>query len=197
MELGWGLTPTGRSYFSGVIFQADSEDEIRYSDSDSSNVNAPKIRRKGVQIQARQAITKQIATYAALTVQSAEYEAGSNSGKDVPLVPRTLANIGGVYKLTSALSYHANLNYVSDQRYMDDDNNTKNRMPAYTLLDMGLRHSEKNWEVEFTVKNITDEKYATYGGYGFITKQPSSGYSYYYYPGDPRTFWLSARYRFN
>ena len=57
--------------------------------------------------------------------------------------------------------------------------------------------TSKDWELGVQVKNLTNEKYATYGGYGFITTSTGSRNSYFYYPGDPRTVWLSAKYTFH
>jgi hypothetical protein len=42
-------------------------------------------------------------------------------------------------------------------------------------------------------ENIFDKRYANYGGYGFVNLAPgSSGYSYYYYPADPRAIFISV-----
>ncbi len=54
-----------------------------------------------------------------------------------------------------------------------------------------------------TVRNLLGKAYSTYGGYGFVTLpgkdafgDTNAGYSYYYYPSDPRALMVTAKYRF-
>ena len=70
-------------------------------------------------------------------------------------------------------------------------------MPAYTTADVFLARSYGKLETKLTVKNLTGSTYAAYGGYGFVSTPGANGMnSYYYFPSDPRSVFLSMVYRF-
>jgi iron complex outermembrane receptor protein len=130
-------------------------------------------------------------------LQKAKYQAGSFDGKDIGLVPAVTSALGVTYKPTSNLTYTSYLNYVGKQRYEGDEENTLNKMPSFVTLDLTAIYKYGSWESSVNIKNLFDKRYANYGGYGFVQTAPgSNGYSYYYYPSDPRAIFLSTRYTF-
>ncbi len=196
-DVGGSWSLTERSVASASLFHVITTDEIRYKYAEDANINAPKIRRIGGEIAVQHALSKALSVRVMSVFQQTEYLAGVYEGREVPLVPQWIASAGVRYVVAPAMIGNLSARYTARQRYMDDDDNTKNRMPSYVLVDLGVSHTSKDWELGVQVKNLTNEKYATYGGYGFITTSTGSRNSYFYYPGDPRTVWLSAKYTFH
>jgi iron complex outermembrane receptor protein len=72
-----------------------------------------------------------------------------------------------------------------------------NKMPSYTVTDFYLSRKINNWDLKLTAKNITNERYASYGGYQDKKDGGSLFYKgYYYYPSDPRSVFASVSYNF-
>jgi iron complex outermembrane receptor protein len=195
-ELGGSRSLFAAASLSGTIFQLDTKDEIRYRYADNENINAPKIRRQGASFRLQYPVTRAVLLSSGLTLQRAEYREGAYQSKEVPLAPETIGFLGLSLHMARQTVVRVNLTHVGSQRYMDDDENTKNQMPSYTLLDLGARYRGGAWEWDFRIQNLLNSKYSSYGGYGFITTSTGSRNSYFYYPGDPQTWWLTARYRF-
>jgi len=102
--------------------------------------------------------------------------------------------------ITSQWSIGGVVNYVGSQHYdaSPTDYNALAVMPSYTVADIYANYKLGNWETRLTVKNVGNAQYATYGGYGFVTGPNSNnGSNYFYYPNDPRSIFISAKYSFN
>jgi outer membrane cobalamin receptor len=175
----------------------DSSNEIRYDHATGTNINSADIRRYGVTANAQLNLAKDWMISPKVNVQSAKYTAGPFDGKNVALVPKISSSIGVLYKPKSSTTYSTYVNYVGAQYYEGDESNSKNKMPSFTTVDLAAIYKYGSWESAIRLKNIFDKRYANYGGYGFVNLAPgSSGYSYYYYPADPRAIFISTRYTF-
>jgi iron complex outermembrane receptor protein len=70
-------------------------------------------------------------------------------------------------------------------------------MPSYTVGDVYLGYKDGGWDTKFTIKNVGNASYATYGVYGFISLPGGTGANNYaYYPSNPRSYFLTAKYSF-
>jgi iron complex outermembrane receptor protein len=197
LELGGDWLLDNRQKFGVTIYQMDSSNEIRYDHATGTNINSADIRRYGVTANAQLNLAKDWMIFPKINLQSAKYTAGSFDGKNVALVPKISSSIGLIYKPKSSVTYSSYLNYVGSQYYEGDESNSKNKMPSFTTVDLSATYKYGSWESAIRLKNIFDKRYANYGGYGFVNLAPgSSGYSYYYYPADPRAIYISTRYTF-
>ncbi len=197
LELGGDWAIANQQRFGLTIYQMDSTNEIRYNTDTDENVNSADIRRYGVVANAQLRITDVWSVSPRVTLQTAKYTAGAFDGKEVSLVPKVTSSLGIFYKPKSNVSYSTYLNYVGSQRYDGDQSNTLNKMPSFTTVDLNASYKYGSWESSLSLKNIFDKRYANYGGYGFVTLPGGgSNYSYYYYPSDPRSIFLTTRYIF-
>ena len=80
--------------------------------------------------------------------------------------------------------------YVGHQRYDNDQSNTFQLMPSYTLVDLKLTHTIRKLTLGFAVNNVFDKDYYSYG------IRSLSGSNYNAYPQRGRAFVASAEYRF-
>ena len=168
----------------------NSTDEIRYDGLNFLNTNSDPIQRKGINSSVQYSPTDATRIGVNLTYQTASFSSGSYSGKTVTTVPNILIGLNGAYQVLPKLIISANGNYVGTQFYANDDSNIANKMPAYLLFNLGFSYSLiKEFSIQANIKNIFNRGYSNYGYY-------SSPTSYFYMPGDPRTFYINARYTF-
>ena len=197
LEIGGEWLFSSKQKFGVTFYQMDSSNEIRYDHASGENINSADIRRYGLVATAQLSPASAWMINPKINLQKAKYQAGSFDGKDIGLVPSITSSVGVLYKPNSNLSYAGYLNYVGKQRYEGDEDNTLNKMPSFVTLDLSAVYKYGSWESSINIRNLFDKRYANYGGYGFVQTAPgSNGYSYYYYPADPRAIFLSTRYIF-
>ena len=223
----WGWDPTNNSrIFSGIlrpqtaqtyeaggnwqlwtsnitasIFSTVSQNEIMYNPSSGFNTNSEyNINRNGVVLDSTSAITSKFNLGAGGKVQRAYYASGPYQGNLIPQVPNLLLNARASYLLTSNWTIGGVINYVGNQHYDASPAaySQLSVMPSYTVADVYASYKTGKWEGRFTIKNVGNAAYSTYGGYGSVS-QPNGTLpnDYYYYPSDPRAYFVSAKYSFN
>ena len=126
----------------------------------------------------------------------AKYSEGSYKGKDFDLVSNLLINARLNYQFNEQYSIGAITNYVGTKQYEGaNDTNAYLKIPSYLVSDIYANKKINQFDLRLTIKNITDEKYSTYGGHQI--KNPSLYYSgYFYYPSDGRSIFASMSYNF-
>ena len=105
-------------------------------------------------------------------------------GDQIPGVPQHRVKMTADYLVTDRWSVGGDLMYVGNQYYFSDQSNQNPQLPGYVIAN--LRSSYKitdNIEVYVLVKNLFDNKYATYGIFNDPTKSPLPGVAN---PSDPR-----------
>ena len=129
-------------------------------------------------------------TYARAKFRSGAFGGVSIAGNDVPLVPRHAANAGLSWRFLERTTASAVARYVGKSRFDADETNTFGRsMPSYTVVDAKLMHEHRDWIFHAGVRNLLNERYATYGVFtGFPT--------FAALPAPERSFFASAQYTF-
>jgi len=105
-------------------------------------------------------------------------------GDHIPGVPEHRFKLNIDYSITDKWSVGGDVILASSQFYFNDQSNQNPRLPGYVVAN--LRSSYKvfdNVEVFVLIKNLFDNKYATYGIFNDPTKSPLPGVAN---PSDPR-----------
>jgi iron complex outermembrane recepter protein len=218
----WGYSSSGRTFFGGLInpqidrtaeigssfvigntslsssvFHTRTEDGIRYNVSSQKNINdANLVERKGVYLSTASLISDRLSFYTNAKLQEAIYEDGPYKGRSFDLVPKLLINARVNFKFDNDWSLGLVTNYVGSQYYDGaNDKGAYTKMPSYIVSDLYLNKKINQWDFRLTVKNLTNERYATYGGYQ-DKNNPSFYAGYYYYPSDPRSVFATLSYNF-
>ncbi len=182
------------------LFQSLTMNEIRYNPATYYNTNDPNnISRKGVILDSTSTLFGKLTLSAGGTYQNTAYTNGPYSGSGIGLAPNLLLNARANYWLNNQWSFGGVVNYVSEQRYDASPtvSNSLSMMPAYTVADVFTSYRTGKWETRLTIKNVGNASYSTYGGYGFVSLPGGTGRSsYYYFPSDPRAYYLTAKYSF-
>ena len=218
----WGYSGFNRTFFGGLInpqidrtaeigstfeigntkvttsvFQTRTEDSIRYNVGTQKNINdANLVERKGIYLSTASFIMDRLSFYTNSKLQEAIYEDGQNKGKSFDLVPNLLINARVNYKFDNDWSLGLVTNYVGSQYYDGaNDKSAYTKMPSYIVSDLYLNKKINQWDFRLAIKNLSNERYSTYGGYQ-DKNNPSFYAGYYYYPSDPRSVFASLSYNF-
>jgi iron complex outermembrane receptor protein len=181
------------------IFSSVSENEIRYNPSTGYNYNSSNnINRRGIVLDANSTPINKLNIAGGGKFQRSYYADGPYQGKNISLSPDLLLNARANYLINMRWSFGGVVNYVSNQAYDAAPSiNGLAQMPSYVVGDMYLGYKTGGWDTKFTIKNLGNASYATYGVYGFISLPGGNGANNYaYYPSNPRSYFFTARYTF-
>ena len=179
----------------GSIFSSTSQNEIMYDPSSGFNYNSQyNVNRRGVVVDSSTNITNKLMVAGGGKVQNSYYADGPFAGNAIPLSPNLLLNARANYLIDMNWSLGGVVNYVSNQHYDASPvyYNTLNQMPSYTVGDVFLNYKAGNFDTKFTIKNVGNAQYATYG-----TAPSNVSTKYSYYPSEPRSYYVSVKYSFN
>ena len=163
-----------------------------------ANTNLSPTRRDGMELFASVRASSELELSGNLIFQAAKFRYGvyggiDVAGRDVPLVPRALANLRAAWRIAPGTRLTAALSHVGRQRYDNDQDNTFARlMPAYTLTDLKLSHEARGWILSASINNLLDKKYYSYA----IVNSFNCATPVCAYPQAGRTFFASAEYAF-
>jgi iron complex outermembrane recepter protein len=182
------------------VYQMNLENEIYFSPlvpPFGQNVNLSPTRRRGVELEGFWRSTEMLDLRAGLALLQAKFRSGVYGGVDVsgntvPLVPKVLATAGASWRFVPRTRLNANLRYVGEQHYDNDQANTFGRtMPTYTLVDLKLEHRmERRWDFALEVRNLFDKPYFSYGAV-----DPANPTSYTALPAPGRAAYASVAWR--
>ncbi len=163
-----------------------------------ANVNLSPTRRTGGEFSGTWRALRDLELSALLNLQTATFRSGvyggvDVTGRDVPLVPKSLAVLRASWQATRRLQLHGLIRHVGQQRYDNDQANIfPSVMPSYTLTDLRLAYQLSNWRFAAGVNNLTDRKYFSYGIIpAFNCATPTC-----VYPESGRTYFASTQYNF-
>jgi iron complex outermembrane recepter protein len=204
-EVGAEGRRTG-SMLRATVFLIDVTDEIHLDafSTGIGNTNLPPSRRRGLELEAQQALGRLLRLRANYTFIEAKFREGVLpgssatqpnvvvAGKTVPLVPRHKLNVSASWDLAPGTRFNALVTYVSDQFMDNDEGNTfYTKIPAYTVADLKLVHETGGWRVSAAVNNLFDKRY-----YNYAVRSQFVSDRYNAYPLPERNFTLTAEYAF-
>jgi iron complex outermembrane receptor protein len=168
--------------FDAAVFRIDTDDEILFDNNTFTNVNAGETRRDGVELALRGRGGRRFRPFVTLTLIDAEFQAGDNTGNQLPLVPEERATAGVDFDLFHSLTLRADLLYVGEQFLDSDEANQAQKLDSYELLDLraawrpgteaGSAGARARGLLLFAeLRNVFDEEYATRGIYSVFSDQ--------------------------
>lgn len=182
-----------------AIFQIRLENEIYFSPLFGffgQNINLSPTQRQGLELDTQWTLSRSLRLFVNLALTGAEFRSGTYggvdvSGNEVPLVPKQTLAVGGSWRIVERTTLSVFARYVGTQRFDNDQANTFSiTMPTYATVDVKLGHEVGGWQLAAAVRNLTNEKYFSYG----IRNAP--GTSFNAYPALERSVFVSAQYRF-
>ena len=192
-EMGGNWT-IWNSKITSSIFKSMTQNEISYNPTTGYNYNSIyQTNRGGILFDIASNITPSFNIGGGGKYQKSYYANGPYAGNAIPIVPDTLLNARANYLITSSWAIGGVVNYISNQYYDAGPNNYSASpvMPAYVVGDIFTSYKLKAIEARFTVKNVGNAQYSSYGGVSSF-----SG-AHFYYPSEPRSVYVTLKYSFN
>jgi iron complex outermembrane receptor protein len=193
-EIGGNWTVLN-SKITSSIFKSMTQNEISYNPTTGYNYNSIyQTNRAGILFDIASNITSSFNIGAGGKYQKSYYANGPYAGNVIPVVPDTLLNARVNYLITPNWSFGGVVNYVSNQHYDTGPGyySASPVMPSYVVGDIFTSYKYEKIEARFTVKNVGNAQYATYG-----TAPSNVSSKYSYYPSEPRSVYLTLKYSFN
>jgi len=183
---------------SSSLYQSLTQNEIRYDPTTFYNTNsADNIGRKGVLIDSTFNASSKLSISGGGTYIKSAYTNGPYSGTGVSLTPNLVLNARAQYLISTEWSIGGVVNYVGQQMYDSDPSisNSLAKMPSYAVGDIYTAYRSGKWEGKLAIKNVGNTYYSSSGGYGsLLVPGGNTAQNYYYYPGDPRSVFLTVKY---
>lgn len=175
------------------VFRMDVTDEIHLDPFSTGvgNRNMPPLRRDGLELEARHALTKTVDLTGAYTYTRAKFTEGDLNGipiagRTVPLVPRHKIDLNADVQLASATRLRALIQSVSEQVMENDEGNTfDRRIPGYTTADLKLQHRVGAVTASVGINNLFDRNY-----YAYAVRSQFVPDRFNAYPLPERSFWV-------
>ena len=145
-EVGTQVSPMKDLKLGLTFYLIDMEDEISYNPVTFRNENLDKTRHQGVEFSLDWQFRKLARLYANYTFQEATFREGTNKDKDVPLVPKNMANAALEIYLPWSLTLRPEVRYVGEQYFGSDNNNSSQKLDSYTLVNLYLRY-QPDWKM--------------------------------------------------
>lgn len=117
----------------------------------------------------------------------ADFGSGEYHGCEVPYVPKQRLRAEAGVWIFGDLEIKGGYTFVSSQYLSGDFANDADKLPSYSLFDVGAYYSPSwapGWKASFVMDNLFDRNYCDYAGVG------------YYYPACGRSFMFTLSYEF-
>jgi iron complex outermembrane receptor protein len=183
---------SARARLQATLYRQALKDEIAYDANpdgdwntwDGRNENLQRTRHTGLTVEGRYRLADGVNLDGGYALTEAEFSAGADAGKTLPLVPRHTARLGLSWDLDAAWTLNGALNWSSSRYFGSDTDNSSPRLAGYTTLDLSATWRRGPWRARVTGRNLTDERYAT-TGFEYLLSQ---------YPADGRALYVSLAY---
>lgn len=156
----------GRQHSTLTFWRAEIDNEIIYDPIAFANRNLDdRTVHKGVSINSRWRLDKDITFTANASAQQARFDGGPFSGNDVPLVPEHTMKLIADWQALSWLSAQISHRYVGDRHYDSDVDNEYRKLDHYRTTDLQLTARYRKLYLKAGVYNLEDNVNADYGNY--------------------------------
>ena len=170
------------------FFTFDVDDEITWNNVTWQNENLDETRHQGGELDIKFQATELLSLFGGFGYTDAEFTAGTNDGKRIPLVPEFKSNLGFSLNFACGLTYKFQYNHLGERYAGGDNANTYEKLSSADTVDMYLTYQVNQFEIFLNATNIFNEKY--YNGYNY-----GPGYGSYY-PMPEAVYYGGVRFRF-
>lgn len=175
-----------RGKWAGLSFETSAyvmelKDELHYNPYTYTNLNLDPTRRIGVEHAMRYPLTDALSLKGSFAYTQAEFRSGPWKGNEVPLVSPWTGNAGVSWDiLGKRLTLDADVHYVGERRFDNDQANGQPQIPDHTLVDLKVGGEVEKVHWSIAVQNLFDQKYFDYG---IVSTTTSGSYNAYPMPG--------------
>jgi iron complex outermembrane receptor protein len=188
-EIGAGWRGATAS-LGAALYRLDLTDEIGLDSVTFTNVNLPRTRRQGMELEGEARLGGSLRARATYTLASAQFRDGPDSGNRVPLVARHKGSLGLSWEAGHWGLHTLAATFIGPRHYAGDTANAREKLAGYGVADWRSDWELDAWQLTLRVLNLFDKRYAQFAG---VQAFPPN--DFFYYPADARTLIVSAAYR--
>ena len=196
MEAGTEIYPLDNLRVSMTVFRVDMKDEIEYVYDPvtwtGENRNTGSTRHEGVEASLSYLWPKYFKVFGNYTYHMATFEDGVNNKKEMPMVPKQMANAGLEIYLPFNITLRSEIQHAGESFLSGDNDNNTEKLEAHTLLNFYAYYKPTLGKLDVTaflgVDNIADVKYSSFGIDYEQYSYPGVTYPNFYYPMPGITF---------
>ncbi|MFZ4552130.1 MAG: TonB-dependent receptor [Aquabacterium sp.] len=188
-ELGVKWAQNGHG-LTARYFVQETDDEIAFDNILYANTNIDPTRRRGLELEGRVSLTRDVVLSATWQQLTARYREGANAGKDMVLVAPHTATARAAWRVDDHQTLDVGVQYLSRMRWGGDEANLcTERTPSSLLWDARYAWSDKLWTLALSGVNLTDRQ-----GYNYAYSCGQSWASVYPYSGRAVKFTASRQF---
>jgi iron complex outermembrane receptor protein len=162
VDLGSDYTD-GNTRLSVGVYRMDLRNEIHFNPVVFANENLDPTRRNGLTLSVERRLAEKWRVAADYAYTRAVFREGVFAGNEVPLVARDTGSLSLFWVPQAKLSLSAAARYTGTKRFDNDQTNTFQKIPAYTLVDLKVLGEYARWKWTAAVSNVFDKKAFDYG----------------------------------
>jgi iron complex outermembrane receptor protein len=186
IELGTDYV-RGDRRISASAYRMNLRNEIHFNPNTFTNDNLDPTRRYGFALSAAEHLADTVRVKADYTYTRSEFRAGTFEGNDVPLVPRHTGALTLAWDVLPKATLSASARYTGPKRFDNDQSNTFEKIPQYTIVDVKFVQALGAWQWQAAVNNAFNEEAFDYGIRSVFTPG-----TYNAYPLPERNYSLSV-----
>jgi outer membrane receptor protein involved in Fe transport len=215
-----GKTASEAMQWQAGVYRTANEDDILFISAGALTNegffdNVGRTRREGIELMARGRASngfEWFANYAYLRAQfredltlpspnnplAVDGEITVNAADRLPLLPSHTVKLGGSWAATDSLTLSANVLFASGASIRGDEGNDLDELDAYEVVNLrGEYRVNDRLTVFFSIENLLDEQYETFGLLGEGDEVLGDGFDdpRFLSPAAPRAAWLGVRAR--
>jgi len=145
------------------VYRMDLRNEIHFNPVIFANENLDPTRRDGLTLSVGERLAEQWRVAADYAYTRAVFRSGAFAGNEVPLVSRDTGSLSLFWTPRTQLDVSVAARYIGAKRFDNDETNTFQMIPAYTVVDFKLIGGYERWQWTAAVYNIFDKKAFDYG----------------------------------
>lgn len=162
VDLGSDYTD-GNTRLSVGVYRMDLRNEIHFNPVVFANENLDPTRRHGLTLSVERRLAEKWRVAADYAYTRAVFREGVFAGNDVPLVARDTGSLSLFWTPQAKLSLSAAARYTGTKRFDNDQTNTFQKIPAYTLVDLKVLGEYARWKWTAAISNVFNNKTFDYG----------------------------------
>jgi len=170
-----------------TLFTIDTSEEIFYNPLTFANVNYPKTRRYGSEVNFKAPLGQKISLSGSYAYLDSKLNSGDYKDKKIPGVARNKAHLSAHAEIWRFFSLDVQGQMTGSQFAIADWNNEAVKQESYTTVDTLLRFAWKGLNAWAGVNNLFSEEYSEYAVY--------AGGNTYYYPSPERNYTMGVSYK--
>ncbi len=186
-DIGMEWKQAGRR-FQATLYDLRLQDEIAWNNAASQNENLDATRHTGLELDTRLPLADSWALAVAYAWTDAQFTAGANRGKDIPMVPRHMGRIGLEWQQVDTRA-SLSINGMGSRRYGGDYDNSIASQGGHTTVDLSIEKAWGAWLARISAKNLFDRRYAA------VAYEDGFSAPHAYYPGDGRALFLTLAWK--